>query len=368
MATDSVSLRDLQQSLLWSVSAVACFTGVIDQHQVRIRWNPSLRNAYGLLPSQSLRGGPLMNTRIDDGDRLRIAQACAALADSGISMDLMFKLNVSGSNKSFRVVAQRVKDTNQIVGVLQSCAAPSEPALAISQSRWQSVGRLTLLDEVASAMAHELNQPLAAIATFSQAGERLLNLPEPRFEKAKEVFQEVSKQALRAGELIRHMRGLVKRHPPSRTRLSIAELCKGFAEIAEPIARNHHVEFKLANPLPSAMIEIDVAQINQVLGILFQNAVDALMDDSLSHKSIVLDAKLVEDKVAITVIDSGRGIDPGVVAQLFQPFFSTKENGTGLGLISARNILDIYGSRLEFVNLTSGGCKFAFSLPLSNKV
>jgi C4-dicarboxylate-specific signal transduction histidine kinase len=369
MPDELTSVRDIQQSLLWTAAAVACFNGSIDGREVRVRWNAALRSAFGLNANQSLRGGPLQNARIDSADRDKINQVYDALIDRNLSVDLSIHAKVNNGRKLFRLAIRRIPDTNRIVGVLQEeRTAADSTAREVSLNRWQSVGRLTLLDEVAAAMAHELNQPLAAIATFSQAGERLLNLPEPRFEKAREVFQEVSKQALRAGELIRHMRGLVKRQAPGRTQLSIADLCKGFAEIAEPIARTHHVEFRVAAGLPHVIIEIDVTQINQVLGILFQNAVDALMDESLPRKAITMAAELIRDAVVISIIDSGRGIGAGVAPQLFQPFFSTKENGTGLGLISARNILEIYGSRLEFTNLPDGGCKFAFSLPLSKKI
>lgn len=369
MSSDGSSVRDTQQLLLWSVSAAACFNGSIDGRELRIRWNVALRSAFGLSPNQSLRGGPLQNTRIDLADREKIRRSCDALLESNSQIDMSFNAKINGNRKIFKIAIKRIPDTDRIVGVLQELGASSDDtATTISLSRWQSVGRLTLLDEVAAAMAHELNQPLAAIATFSQAGERLLNLPEPRFEKAKEVFQEVAKQALRAGELIRHMRGLVKRQPPNRMQLSVADLCRRFAEIAEPIARNHHVEFNLTDKLPDELLEIDVIQINQVLGILFQNAVDALMDDSLLRKTITLDAKLIGDKAVISVLDTGKGIPSSVTSQLFQPFFSTKDNGTGLGLISARNILDIYGSKLEFVNMDAGGCKFSFSLPLLEAV
>ena len=363
MAMAPASVRELQQSLLWSVAAAACFTGTVEKQQLRIRWNGALRSAYGLSASQSLRGGPLMNTRIDAADRERITQACDALIKTHTPIDVIFRAAIGSNSKSFRVVIQHLQDTDRVIGVLQECVtAPNEYASTISQSRWQSVGRLTLLDEVASAMAHELNQPLAAMATFAQAGERLLNLPEPRLDKAKQVFQEVSQQALRAGELIRHMRGLIKRHAPTKTQLTIAELIQGFSTLAEPMARTHHVELIVAADLPLTAVQVDVTQINQVLLILFQNALDAL-DDVVDRKSITVTVKDQGDKVFISVTDSGKGIADSTAAQLFQPFFSTKENGTGLGLTSARNILEIYGSRLEFANVPEGGCRFSFTLP-----
>jgi signal transduction histidine kinase len=364
MANVPASSRNLQQSLLWSVAAVVCFNGVIVNNRIQVRWNAALRGAFGLSRKQWLRGGPLSNARIDSVDRQKIALACNALINTHTPVDIRFHVYVGGNRKSFRIVMHQVHDSKSVIGLLQDCGVVTNDMVpAISYSRWQSVGRLTLLDEVASAMAHELNQPLAAIATFSQAGERLLNQPEPRLEKAKQVFQEISQQALRAGDLIRNMRGLIKRQAPSTTRIRVGELIERFAITAQPMARTHHVEFLISTEIPSAYIEVDVTQITQVLAILFQNSLDALEQEGAKGKVIELAVGATNSAVSLSILDTGIGITADTAAQLFKPFFSTKDNGTGLGLISARNILETYGSRLEFANLPEGGCRFSFTLP-----
>ncbi|HEX2586418.1 MAG TPA: ATP-binding protein, partial [Steroidobacteraceae bacterium] len=271
-------------------------------------------------------------------------------------------------NKLLRVVVNRVAGTNRIVGVITECGAKREELLAAnSQNLWQSVGRLTLLDEVTSAMAHELNQPLAAISMFAQVGERMLSVPEPRLDKARQIFSDVSQQALRAGDLIHNMRNLVKRHPPSKIKLRVADLINGFVSLAQPMARTHHVEFVVPNTFPAAIVFVDVTQINQVLSILFQNALDAVGSSDARRKVIAVGAEQVNDKILISITDSGSGVADSATSQLFQAFFSTKENGNGLGLVSARNILEVYGSRIEFTNLTQGGCRFSFSLPVESR-
>ena len=363
-AAVSTSVRDAQDALLWSAVAAACFVGVIDRQQLRIRWNAALRKLYELSPAQSLRGGPLLNDRVDAADRHRIEVMIAALISQHQSLDCVFNVSLSNGITALRVVAQRVDETNRIVGLLQKCHAAE--AMPISQDRWQSVGRLTLLDEVTSAMAHELNQPLAAISMFAQVGERMLASPEPKLDRARQVFQDVSQQALRAGDLIHRMRSLVKRQPRSSVRLSIAELIRGFESLAEPMARTHRTEFTIPAEFPNEYVLVDVAQINQVLFILFHNALDAANNNDTVSKTISVATKSMDGKVTISITDSGAGVAPGAAAQLFQPFFSTKENGTGLGLVSARNILETYGSQLEFENLEGGGCCFSFALPVAN--
>jgi C4-dicarboxylate-specific signal transduction histidine kinase len=129
------------------------------------------------------------------------------------------------------------------------------------------------------------------------------------------------------------------------------------------MARTHHVDFSIPAELPTEFVVVDVTQINQVLSILFQNALDAVNDNDAKKKSIEAIARMKDGKVIIAIADSGKGVAASAATQLFQPFFSTKENGTGLGLISARNILETYGSHLEFSNLPEGGCSFSFALP-----
>jgi len=281
---------------------------------------------------------------------------------------MQFKLRHTDLSKALRVVIKRSTDSNRIVGALIEYGAKREDSVPpTSHNLWQSVGRLTLLDEVTSAMAHELNQPLTAISMFAQVGERVLSAPEPRLEKARQIFSDVSQQALRAGDLIHNMRSLVKRHAPSKIRLRVSDLLRGFASLAEPMARLHHVTFNLPPEVPVATVYVDATQINQVLSILFQNALDAVSHNDAKRKSISVTAEQVADKIIISVTDSGPGVAENAASQLFRAFFSTKENGNGLGLVSARNILEIYGSRLEFHNLPQGGCRFSFFLPIESK-
>ncbi|HVY22725.1 MAG TPA: HAMP domain-containing sensor histidine kinase [Steroidobacteraceae bacterium] len=366
-APGSVSLRELQHAMLWSAASLACFTGMIAKQQLRIRWTAPLRELYGLSENQRLQGGPLFNPLVADEDRQHMRSACDSLITDGTSMNVIFHAQVNGAARRMRVIAERVGQSPRVVGFLQEYrqAATHEPQAPVSHHVWQSVGRLTLLDEAATAMAHELNQPLAAIATFAHAGERMLNLPDPPLPKVRQVFAEVSEQALRAGELIRQMRGLIKRHSPSKTSLSVADLIAQFVLMAEPIAKTHHIEFQIADELPTDHVLVDVAQINQVLMILFQNALDAVADEAVRRKTIAVTAQPRDGEVTLAVTDTGKGIAADVAARLFQPFYSTKENGTGLGLTSVRNILESYGSHLQYANLPEGGCRFWFSLRLS---
>ncbi len=361
--------QELQQQLLLAVGSVVPFAGTISGQQLRIRWTPVLRELFGISDGQaSWRGGPLFNAHVAADDVAALRKAVTALLETGETMDVRYKVQDGNEQRcvQVRAVLHTVAGRSRVIGVFRNCTpnVAAERQLLASQERLQSVGRLTLLGEVASGLAHELNQPLAAITTFAQAGERLLGLPQPRLEKAQQVFREVTQQALRAGEIIRHMRSLIKRRAYQVESVSCDVLMRDFLAMAEPMARAAQVQLLTRLEAADLTLLVDVSQIHQAMMILFQNALEATRE----HKSDLAPQVRVEllackQGVEFVIEDQGPGVSDAVATQLFKPFFSTKENGTGLGLISCRNILDSYGSRLAYANLPGGGCRFWFVLP-----
>jgi two-component system sensor histidine kinase DctS len=348
------------------------FVGLVKQGEVRIRWTPGLRQLFRVDNLQKgWRGGPFFNEQVLAEDRARVRQAVARLLNNGENLDVTYCLNAGTTTHCVQVCARLESQggVTRVVGVFKDCSSDTavERRRQASQERLQSVGRLTLLGEVASGLAHELNQPLAAIATFAQAGERLLGLPEPRVAKAQEVFREVSQQALRAGEIIRHMRSLIKRRAAQFESVTCETLMAEFLALAEPIARAGQVQLVTSIDAPARRVCVDQAQIHQALMILFQNALEATRehhpDTSQVGPQVRVALRPRETGVELAIEDQGPGISDAVAAQLFQPFFSTKETGTGLGLISCRNMLEAHHCRLSFINLPGGGCRFWFELP-----
>lgn len=370
--SSSLSAAEVQQDLLWAVAAVVPFNGSCNDTQLEIRWSSALRALLRVSPRQrDLPISPVTNDWVVTEDRARLHQACAQLSAHGGLLDVFYRVQLpGGESKHLRVVAQTVGEATplRVVGLLQDCTQSviAERNLQASQDRLQRLGQLTLLGEVASGLAHELNQPLAAIATFAQAGERLLGLPEPRLEKAQQVFKEVSQQALRAGDIIRRMRGLIKRRAAQFEVAEASTLIKEFLLMAEPMAHAQQVRLHSRVEVDSQRVAVDATQIQQALMILFRNALDAVREIGGERAQVGIAATLDSGGVLLAVEDQGPGISAEAAAQLFHPFFSTKDNGTGLGLISARNILEAHGSRLEFINLPEYGCRFWFVLPLKS--
>ena len=226
------------------------------------------------------------------------------------------------------------------------------------------IARISALAEMASGIAHELNQPLGAIATFSQAGDRLLNRPEPLVPQALDVFRQINAAAMGAGEGIRRIRRLFDHQDANRTpnRMStlIAELRPVFAVLATRIHADLTIEVDAAMP----ELMVDRLRIQHVLFALAQNAFDASAQGSGAPRVKV---EAHDDRYAVesSVTDSGPGVPAAIHEQLFRPFFTTKAHGTGLGLASARAIIEAHGGTIGFENLGTGGSRFWFRLPLA---
>ncbi len=228
--------------------------------------------------------------------------------------------------------------------------------------RLMEIARASALAEMASGVAHELNQPLGAIATFAQAGERMLNRPEPMTERALDVFRQISHEALAAGEGIKRIRGLFEQGRPDRTPCQMPELIQELRPVLDALAQraNGVVSVHASEPLPDLLI--DRTRIQHVLYALADNAVQA-SDHGSGAPSIRIDVSADRYTVETSITDSGTGVPAEVQPHLFRPFFTTKAQGTGLGLASSRAIIESHDGTIGFDNLPGGGSRFWFRLP-----
>jgi signal transduction histidine kinase len=226
-----------------------------------------------------------------------------------------------------------------------------------------AISRCSALEEMASGIAHELNQPLGAITTFAQAGERILNRPDASIESAREVFQFISKEALAAAEGIRRMRRLFNRDNIVKVPSAIEDVVRELTPALELLANEAGIRLVVQIEAPLARVAIDRLRIQHVLYTLAQNAFDATRANSSAPERVVtIDVKGDRYGVEIGVIDSGSGIPRDNRAQIFHPFFTTKAAGTGLGLASARAIVQAHEGTIGFDD-ADGGARFWFRLP-----
>ena len=227
------------------------------------------------------------------------------------------------------------------------------------------IARISALAEMASGIAHELNQPLGAIATFSQAGERMLNRPEPLVARALEVFRQINHEALNAGEGIRRIRRLFDQDEAARTDCQMPALVDELRPILDMLAQRASGRLEVVAEPGLPPVHIDRLRIQHVLCALVQNAFEAAAD---GPEPRLVRVHLSGDRYAvqISVTDSGHGVSPDAQGQLFRPFFTTKPRGTGLGLASSRAIVESHEGTIGFENSASGGCRFWFRLPATH--
>ncbi len=225
------------------------------------------------------------------------------------------------------------------------------------------IARISALAEMASGIAHEVNQPLGAIATFAQAGERLLDRPEPLTQRALEVFRQISAEAMGAGEGIRRIRRAFDHHEPKPTPCQMGELIEELRPVLGMLAARYRaqLDIRVTPGLPELLVER--LRVQHVLFALVQNAFEACQNCDI--RRVGIEARADRYCVETSVIDSGSGITAATQERLFHPFFTTKPQGTGLGLASARAIIEAHEGTIGFDAVPTGGSRFWFRLPFS---
>jgi two-component system sensor kinase FixL len=237
------------------------------------------------------------------------------------------------------------------------------------RERLAHVGRLSTMGEMASGIAHEITQPLTAIATYAQAARRMLarGLKEsPDFEEA---LEQIARQAERAGDIIQRLRGFMRREEVRSELVDINEQLRAVIRFADVDLRHHYtrVELALATKLPR--VQADAVQVQQVALNFIRNAIDAMGDTAPAERVIEIRSAPGPDMtIEFSVADRGPGIKAADVERLFAPFFTTKAHGMGLGLSISSSIVAAFGGRLWYSDRPGGGAIFHVSLPAAQSI
>jgi two-component system sensor kinase FixL len=263
------------------------------------------------------------------------------------------------------------KNKPKFVGLIRDITARkrSEEEIHQTRERLAQFGRLSTLGEMAASLAHELNQPLTAIATYTQACKRLIESGQSDDTEILTALKKCNSQAQRAGEVIRRLRQFVKKREFGRREVACDEIMHDLAALAEVDARDNGIPLTIdvADGLPKIMA--DTVQIQQVILNLIRNGIDAMMDTDHVDEGISVSVdKFKKDQVKITVTDHGSGMTKEAEKNIFQPFFTTKSSGMGLGLSICRSIIESHGGVLSFDKNPPGGTTFYFTLPAITEI
>ena len=247
--------------------------------------------------------------------------------------------------------------------------AEREAALAFQRDtvlRLEQTSRLISMGEMATGLAHELNQPLAAITNYCMGCVRRLEQGTSNHVALLLAMRKAAEQATRASRIIARLRRFLRRAEPAMEPQSLTEIVEETASIAEIEARRAGVTLVVDAPADLPAVPIDRVMIEQVVLNLLRNAVEAMVDQPPARRRLVVEVRLAEsgDRLETAVVDFGPGIAEAAGDKVFEPFYTTKSEGMGVGLAICRSIVEFHGGRLWTTANPVGGAIFRFTLPL----
>ncbi len=225
--------------------------------------------------------------------------------------------------------------------------------------------RLNVLGEMTAGIAHEVNQPLTAIATYAEVCRRMLDSVDSDMHDLKDTLRLINQQAIRAGDVTQRLRNLAVKQDNERSETDINELIDDVVKLSAADARIHNITLltELDSMLPPVVV--DVIEIQQVLLNLINNSIDVLSDNAMGDKTVTIRSRLFDDStLQVLVEDNGSGISQHMQEKLFEPFSSSKAYGMGIGLSISRSIIHAHGGNLSLIKTSPQGTVFGFSLPL----
>ena len=310
--------------------------------------------------------------RTHPDDRALVRDVVARAEEEGSNFDCEHRLRLpDGSVRYLHVVAHALEKAEsgdlEFVGAVMDVTERkrAEAALHRTQAELAHVSRVTTLGEMAASIAHETNQPLAAIVADAGACLNWLATANPDLEQVRDVLKAIVAEGHRAGDVIQRIRQLATKTDPCRTPLDLNDVIRGVVPLILAEVRHHQVSLRveLAPALPSVLG--DRVQVQQVIINLVINGIEAMMPVTDRTRELVIRSRPEdENQVLVTVEDAGVGIEAANADQLFEAFFTTKPGGMGMGLSISRSLVEAHGGRLWATPNPAHGTTFQFTLPV----
>ncbi|MDZ4371854.1 MAG: ATP-binding protein, partial [Phenylobacterium sp.] len=259
---------------------------------------------------------------------------------------------------------ESVADGKLLIGIIDiSARVAAERRVRDLQAEFAHAARVSMLGELTASIAHEVNQPLAAIAANASAATRWLARPEPDLDELRAIDARIVADAQRAADIIARVRAMALRRAPEATRLSVGDVIEDALLFLrhEIQGRGAAATLSLAPDLPPVLA--DRTQLQQVVVNLTANALQAMAAADRPRRDIQIAVTRAEDGVRVEVTDTGPGLPSDDLSRAFDSFFTTKADGMGMGLTICRSIVETYGGRIWADNSAGGGARVAFTLP-----
>lgn len=235
-----------------------------------------------------------------------------------------------------------------------------------SQERFDRLLRVSAVGELAATVAHEINQPLAAIGTYAAIANRMINNEQPDILDIQSVLGKINEQAQRASKVIHNLRSLINKHEIQHKPVDINDLVRKIIDISSPKTRSRNIDVEFYPIKPTPPIECDSIGIQQVILNLINNAIDAMDATDVSQRKIVIGiSQKTANTLTISVRDFGKGIAENDRDKMLSPFYTTKADGMGIGLSISRSIMEAHRGALSFNEEMTNGSEFIITLPLS---
>jgi PAS domain S-box-containing protein len=311
---------------------------------------------------------------IHPDDRGRVAADMSHAIAAHVPFEVEYRIADSTGEERWvwergRVVDSELDDGSHLEGIVSDITDRKRAENEARQHREHlaHVDRLNMLGEMATGIAHEINQPLTAISLFVQAGNRMLENDTP--ERLPEIFDKLVLHAHRASSVIERMQTMARRQESAKEIIDCDDLIKEVVKLAEAEARIRDMIIEVTTEGDLPAVEVDPVQIQQVALNLLRNGMESMQSIGCDHgHTIGLRAKLDADhNIEVSIVDRGAGVPGDVEQVLFAPFSTTKKSGMGMGLSISRAIITAHGGRLDFRNNQSGGATFFFTLPAADQ-
>jgi two-component system sensor kinase FixL len=270
---------------------------------------------------------------------------------SEVDLDVMLKAARVGNRTVILTTLLDITDRRRAEIELRH----KEKEVADAREHLAHMARLSTMGEMAAGIAHEINQPLAAISAYAQGCKRMLDSGLTDIAELNEPLEKIATQAIRAGEVIRRLRSFIKKSASELELMDANELVSEVVQLAEVDARKHgiHVHLHLAERLPE--VRVDPVQLQQVILNLIRNALEAMEETPRARARVdVYTAQEESGQVSVRVVDTGPGLSEDVLKRVFDPFFTTKSTGMGMGLSISHSIIAAHGGQLSVSNNDNG--------------